>query len=396
MATVAVLALVAAACSKKSVTATTPPSGPTSGGAKPEVDFAFFGALSGDYKLLVIHGFQAAQLAFDQANAAGDLPVKVVLVPEDTQGSGDQAAPLVDKVVNDSKFVGVIGPAFSGESAAVGDRLDQAGLPFITTSATDDALSTHGWTHWFRGVGDNSDEAKPAGQYIENVLKPNCTFVASDGSAYGKGLAAIVESNLAGDAIIPVKPEQDVQPAQKSYLDLVTKVKASGCTAFFYGGYSPEAGLIRKQLTGLNPPKPITMLGGDGIKDETFTSTAGTAGEGTLSICPCSDIVSSTDPVAQKFVSDYKAKYSTDPGIYAAEGWDIAQMYIAAMKAGKTDRQSITDFITNLQGFHGLTKDYTFQPNGELFPTSRTMFVYQDKSGAWAYLGDAATLVAGG
>src|SRR5436189_1036323 len=196
LAMVAVAALVAGACSKKKNTT----SGKTSPGttATKNVKIEFFGALSGDYKLLVIHGYQAAQLAFEQANAGkfGKLPVKITLEPQDTGGSGDQASPLADKVVNDSSVVGIIGPAFSGESAAVGDRFDQAGIPFITPSATDDALATHGWTHWFRGVGNNSDEAKPSAQYIQNILAPNCTFVASDGSAYGHGLAAIVETFL--------------------------------------------------------------------------------------------------------------------------------------------------------------------------------------------------------
>src|SRR5439155_6110307 len=175
---VAVAALVAGACSKKKNTT----SGTTSPGttSTKNVKIEFFGALSGDYKLLVIHGFQAAQLAFEQANAGkfGDLPVKITIEGQDTGGSGDQASPLADKVVNDPTFVGIIGPAFSGESAAVGDRFDQAGIPFITPSATDDALSSHGWTHWFRGVGNNSSEATPAAQYTESVLKQNCKIVA--------------------------------------------------------------------------------------------------------------------------------------------------------------------------------------------------------------------------
>lgn len=397
LAVVATLGMVAAACSKKTNTGggggTTSPGG---GGAQTTVKIAFFGALSGDYKLLVIHGFQAAQLAFEQANAGtfGKLPVKIELIQEDTQGSPDQATPLVDKVVSDSDVVGVIGPAFSGESGAVGDRLDQAGIPFITQSATDDALATHGWTHWFRAVANNSDEAKPAAQYIQAILKPDCTFVASDGSAYGHGLAAIVFNNLK-DAGAKVDSEEQVQPGQKDYSALVTKAKASGCQAFFYGGYSPEAGLIRKQATDAGL-KSTTMLGGDGIKDDTFLSTSGPAGSGTLSFCPCADIVGSDDAAAQKFVTDYKGKFGTDPGIYAAEAYDIAQIYIAAFKAGKTSRDQITSFVQGLQGFHGLTKDYTWQPDGELFPSSRAMFIYKDDGSTWTFVGNAAELVAAG
>ncbi|MFN2589302.1 MAG: branched-chain amino acid ABC transporter substrate-binding protein, partial [Actinomycetota bacterium] len=220
------------------------------GGEKQTVKIAFFGALTGDYKQLVIHAAQAAKMAFDQANEGkfGDLPVRIEFVEQDTQGSGDQASPLADKVVADPSFVGVIGPAFSGESAATGDKFDQAAIPFVTPSATDDALATHGWTHWFRGVGNNSDQAKPASLYIQNVINPNCTFVASDGTAYGHGLASIVHTVLS-DAGLQVESEEQVAPAQKDYSALVTKIQGAGCKTLFYGGYSPEAGLIRKQMS---------------------------------------------------------------------------------------------------------------------------------------------------
>lgn len=403
LAVVAVTALVAGACSKKSETTDQSPSGGTTSAPaeKTPVKIEFFGALSGDYKLLVIHGYQAAQLAFEQANAGkfGALPVTITIEGQDTGGSGDQASPLADKVVNDPSVVGIIGPAFSGESAAVGDRFDQAGIPFITPSATDDALSTRGWTNWFRGVGSNSDEAKPAAQYIQNVLAPNCTFVASDGSAYGHGLAAIVYNNL-NDAAQKVQPEEQVQQGQKDYSALVTKVASSGCKAMFYGGYSPEGGLIRKQMSDAGL-KNVTVIGGDGLKDDTFLSVAGNSGEGTLAVCPCvspGELASGAGATADQintFIADYKAKFGEDPGIYALEGWDIAQLYIAAFKAGKTTRAEITDFVRNVVNFPGLAKTYSWQPDGELFPTSRVMYLYQDKGGVWSFLGNAADLAAG-
>jgi branched-chain amino acid transport system substrate-binding protein len=361
------------------------------------VKIGFFGALTGDYKLLVIHGAQAAQLAFEQANAAGDLPVTIEFVQHDTQGSGDQASPLSDQVIQDSAYVGIIGPAFSGESAAVGDKFDQAGLPFVTPSATDDALATHGWTHWFRAVANNSDQAKPSAAYIQNVVKPNCTFVASDGTAYGHGLAAIAFTQL-NDAGVSAEPEEQVAPGQKDYSALVTKIQGSGCKSVFYGGYSPEAGLIRKQMNqaGLSD---VVMNGGDGIKDDAFLSTAGRAAEGTISACPCvspDDLAESAGNVAgiQKLITDYTGKFGEAPGIYAAEGWDVAQIFISAFKAGKTDRESITSYIRGLQGFAGLAKAYSWQPDGELFPASRLMFMYEAKGGEWAFLGDAATVAA--
>jgi branched-chain amino acid transport system substrate-binding protein len=387
LAIVAVLGLLAAACSKKTN------SGGGGSGSKTAVKIAYVGALSGDYKLLVEPGFQAASMAFEQANAAGDLPVTITIVPEDTQGNPDQAPAVANKIVSDDSFVGVIGPAFSGESQAAGPTLDQAGIPFVTPSATNPPLDANGWTHWFRGVGNDNSQGPTAADYIAKVLNPNCTFMASDGSAYGKGLADVVQQTLTTDGA-KLEKQQTIQPGQKDYSALVSKIKSSGCKAVFFGGYSPEAGLIRKQMSGAGL-NDVTLVGGDGIKDETFTGTAAASGDGTIATCPCASVTDSTDPAAQKFVSDFTAKYGAPPGVYSGEGWDIAQMYIAAFKSGATTRQAITDYIAGISGFKGLTKTYTFQSNGELDDSSVTIYVYKDDGGSWTYLGPATDVISG-
>ncbi len=357
------------------------------------VKIEFMGALSGDYKLLVEPGFEAAKLAFDQANASGDLDVKVVLEAQDTQGDPTQATSIANKIVSDDAVVGVIGPAFSGESGAVGDTLDQAGIPFVTQSATDDALSTHGWTHWFRALGNNSSQAVPEAQYIAQITKPNCAVVAQDGSAYGKGLAEIAAKTLT-DSGVDVSSQEQVDPNSKDFSALVAKVQSSGCKALSYGGYSPQAGPIRKQLTqaGLSD---VQMVAGDGIKDDAFLQLAGDAGEGTIAGCGCAEINNSDDPDAKKFVADFTAATGDAPGIYAAEGWDVAQIFIAAMKDGNTDRASITDFIANLSGFKGLTKTYSFQDNGELDEAAVVTFFYKDTGGEWVVQGPSTDILTG-
>lgn len=384
VAVVAILGMVATACSKKT------PSG-SSGGGKQTVKIGYMGALSGDYKFLVQPGFQAAQLAFDQANASGNLPVKVELVPEDTQADPTQATSVAQSIVNDSSFVGVIGPAFSGESAAAGKVLDAGGIPFVTPSATNPTLAQNGWTHWFRAVGNDNSQGPVAASYIAKVLKPNCAFVASDGSTYGKGLADVVQASLKTDGVSSPN-QQTIDPNAKSWPALVAAIKNSGCKALFYGGYSAQSGPLRKQMTQAGLAN-VMMVSGDGSEDSTFLQQSGSAGTGTITTCPCADINSATDSASKAFISAYTAKWGQAPGIYSGEAWDIAQMYIAAFKAGKTSRSAITTFLHSLNGFKGLTKSYTFQPNGELETSSVAIYIYKDENGSWTYLGPSTTVI---
>jgi branched-chain amino acid transport system substrate-binding protein len=385
VAVIGVFAILAAACGDDE-----PTGGGDGDGEKPVVKIAFFGAITGDLSALVLGGLNGAQLAFQQANEAGDMPVTVEIEGFDTQADPAVAAPLVEEVVTDDAYVGVIGPAFSGESLGVGPRLDEAGIPRITQSATDDALSEQGWTGWFRALGNNSDMGLPAAHYID-AQAPSSVCAASDGTAYGLGLKDIVVATV-GEAGIEVALDEDVEAGLDDYSALVTNIADTGCPILFYGGYSPEAGLIRDQMTdaGLSD---VLMVGGDGIKDSTFLETAGDSAEGTIVSCPCADLSASEDPAAQQFISDYQAEFGEEPPIYSYEGYDVAQIYIAAFKAGNTDRASIIEFVQGLEGFPGLTKNYTWEENGELTPEGKVIYFYEVQGGEFVGLGTEEEVV---
>jgi branched-chain amino acid transport system substrate-binding protein len=387
-AAIAVLAIVAAACSSGNDNN----NGGGGGGNEKTVKLAFVGALTGAAAQAVIPGYQGASLAFDQANEGkfGDVGVKIELVQEDTQGSPTIAPPVATKVANDPDFVGVLGPNFSGESAAVGPTFDDAGIPFVTWSATNPTLATNGWTHWFRANGNDNSQGPSGALYISDVLKPNCAFVSSDDSTYGKGLAQIVlkslnDGGLQTDSSGIGAVANGGTGETKDFSALITKAKQSGCTAMYYGGYDAEGGNLRAQMTqqGLTD---VTLVGGDGIFTGTFTKDAGAAGTGTVATCPCGDITKSTNPDATTFNSDYKAKWGADPGIYSGEAYDVARIYIDGLMAGNTDRQSLTDYIAGVN-YTGLTKTYSFQSNHELDPTQVKIFYWKDNAGTWEFLG---------
>ncbi|MFL5799937.1 MAG: branched-chain amino acid ABC transporter substrate-binding protein [Actinomycetota bacterium] len=383
MALIAAVAIVGAACSKK-----------TNGGnenGKTTVKLAFFGALTGAAAGLVVPGFQGAQLAVNQANQGkfGDLPVTIQLVREDTQGSGTQAPPLATKVANDQSFVGVIGPAFSGESQAAGPILDGASVPFVTASATGVSLAANAWKHWFRANANDNTQGPSGAEYVARIQKPSCAYVTSDDTTYGKGLAQVVESTLKSDGVTIQTQLGAVANGgtgeTKDFSALVTKIKASGCPVVFYGGYSSEAPGLRNQMTdaGLSD---VTLVGGDGIKDDTYLKVAGANGDGTIATCPCVDITTNKSADATSFIKDYQALWVTAPGIYSAEYYDVARMYIEAFKAGDKTRDDITNYFDSVN-YQGLTKNYKFGSNHELAATDVRIFIWKVDNSTWVNTG---------
>ena len=361
---VAAMALLLSACGGSS--SSSKASGSSS---KCGLSLGFFGALTGDAANLGINIRDGAKLAVDQYNTRNP-NCKVDLKGFDSEGSPDKAPAVALQAINDKTVVGIIGPAFSGESEATGEAFSEAGLTTISASATNPKLTTLGWKTFHRVLGNDASQGPAAGLYIKNILKDTKVFVIDDASAYGKGLADEVKTT-AGSAA----GTDTVQQKQTDFSATVTKVKSSGADAVFYGGYYQEAGLLVKQLREAGVK--AHFVAGDGVKDDGFIKAAGSAAaEGAILTCPCNP----PDKVQGTFFADYKAATGRDPGTYSAEAFDAANVFLAAISAGKTSRKDILDFVGTYDA-KGITKQIKFDSTGEIAKENIVVWAYIVKNG---------------
>ncbi len=409
LAILAVLALVGAACKKSS-----PPSGTTTGGAttsstsggggttaaqKIDVTVYAQGAWTGPYNYLVLPGIQGMQLHFKELNAEADFPANVKLAQADTQGSGDNAPPVAATVVQDPNTVAVAGPAFSGESRAVGDTYNQAGIPFVSQSATAVDLDANGWDYWYRTVGNDDLQGGNDGHFIAKVVKSKKLYVSDDASDYGKPLADTVDRTAKADGV-SIAGRQSIAPTD-DYSALISDIKASGADTVFYGGYDADFAKIVKQ--GKAAGLTVKWMSGDGSCSSTFLSSAGDSAEGTYLSIPSN--------LGGDFVAKYNAAYGSQASsvpVYAAEGYDVAGLIGEGIKeaiAGgattptdiRTGIKNYLDGLTIASPFKGVAKDIAFTQNHELDAkdSASLLYFYQVKSGKMSPLGNAADLKLG-
>src|SRR5262249_14776645 len=135
------------------------------------------------------------ELAVEQWNK--DNPdCKVTLKDYDSQGDPQKAPALADQAIADKTVLGIVGPAFSGESKAVDPKFDQAVLPIITPSATNPDLSKNGWKIFHRMLATDAKQGPDVANFIKDTLKAKTVFVIDDQSEYGKGIADQVRKTL--------------------------------------------------------------------------------------------------------------------------------------------------------------------------------------------------------
>jgi branched-chain amino acid transport system substrate-binding protein len=347
------------------------------------IKIGFMGDLTGQSSGIVIPPHQGAEMAIDQYNATNP-PRKIELIPYDSQGSPDQAVPLVTKAIQQDKIVGLIGPAFSGESKAVDPVLEQGKIPSISASATNPGLAQHGWKYFHRVVATDAAQGPAIADFLISAKSPRKAFVISDDQEYSVGLADAVNQELKAKGV-PVDRDKFAQ-ASSDYSSSVAKIQADHPDVIFYGGYYSQAGRLLKQLRD----NGVTALfaTGDGSLDQGLISGAGqSAAEGAIVGCPCAvPGQNSTSGALKKFYDDYTAKFHAEPAVYSTEGYDAATAFIKAIQAGSTTPDAINNFLSTLS-FQGIAKPVKFQPDGDV--VSSDIFIHQVKNGKLELLGDS-------
>jgi branched-chain amino acid transport system substrate-binding protein len=362
---------------------------------KTDVSVWFQGALSGPYNYLVIPSFQGAQLRVDELNADESFPYNITLERGDTQGSPDNAPTVVEEVVSDPNTVAVIGPQFSGESAASGDTYNDSAIPFVTGAATNVALGEEGWDYWYRAIGNDGGQGGFMGKYIAGQLKPASLFVAHDKSEYGQPLAETVRDTVE-EAGVEVAGFEGAESGQEDYSALISAVESSGAEAFFFGGYDADFGKIAKQArdAGLDIP----LASADGSLSSTFTDLAGNVSDVHL-IAPTN--------ISGDFIQKYNDEVGGDASavpVYAAEGYDVASLIGEGLLAcgegcsPEEAREAIKGYLDGLaeSPYQGVAKEYAFADNHELLALEEApqdlYYLYEVQNGEISSLGSAAEL----
>ncbi len=342
----------------------TTPADPAGDGkaACPPVSIAMAGALNGPDAALGINIKNGVQLAVDKHNAANP-GCQVQLKTFDTEGDPQKATAIAPQIVDDAFTIGLVGPAFSGETKATGSVFDQAGLVAATASATNVTLSEQGWKTFFRGLANDGVQGPSVANYLKNTLGLKKVCVVDDSTDYGTGLAQAVRETLG--PVADTACNISVKKGDKDFSAAVTQVKGQSPDAVFYSGYYSEAAPFVQQLrdggyTG-------KFVSADGTKDPEFVKQAGQSSKDAILSCPCG-------PPTGTFADEYAKKFGQPAGTYSTEGYDLGTILVKGIDSGAITRPALLDYVKKYDG-QGVARKYQWTDKGEL--TTTLIWIYK-------------------
>ena len=353
---------------------------PPATGSDPVLKIGFIGILSGQYKSYGVDEQDGAQLAIDQANAAGGVTFNgtaytLSLDSQDDAADATKGAQGATKLVDDG-VVAVIGGTFSTATIAESKIFSDNGITQISPSATNPKYTSQGFKTAFRVVGRDDQQGPADADFMVKTLMCTKVGIIDDKSTYGQGLADAVNLQVPKDSGTVVDREH-VDATQSDFSAQLTAMKGHNPEIIFYGGYSPQSGPLVAQARRLGIK--ATFVSGDGTQDAEFIKLAGPDADGQFA--SNAGPAPALEPGYATFQAAFKAKFGVDIFQYAPQAYDATNIIINAIKAGGPTKSAILAGVTATNNYQGVAQTYAFTSTGDVKESIFT--IYKVESGNW-------------
>ncbi|WP_097956253.1 MULTISPECIES: branched-chain amino acid ABC transporter substrate-binding protein [Streptomyces] len=351
--------------------------------------------LTGDLSALGLGIKNSADLAVKTANKEKTVPG----VTFKLEALDDQAQPSVGqqnavKLIGTKEVLGVVGPLNSGVAQSMQKPLNDAKLTQVSPANTGTELTQgNNWktgdkkrpfASYFRTATTDQIQGAFAAKYLFETAKIKDVYLIDDQKPYGAGLAASFKAKFTelGGKIVGT---DHVNPEDRDFNSVATKVKSSKAKAVYYGGEYPAGAPLSQQI---KDSVKIPFMGGDGMYSADFISLNKKA-EGDIATSvgkPVEELES-----AKKFIADYKtAGYKDAYEAYGGGTYDATWSIIEAVKivAAENDgkipaedgRAKVLAAMDKVK-FEGVTGPVSFDEFGDT--TNTLMTAYQVTGGKW-------------
>ena len=162
----------------------------------------------------------------------GGKHAKFELVAEDDAADPKQGTAAATKLC-DQKVNGVVGHLNSGTTIPASKIYNACGMPEITPSATNPALTKQGFNNVFRLLANDNALGSGLALYAADALKLKRIAVIDDRTAYGQGVAEVFKKAAAARGI-EIVSEQYTNDKATDFMSILTAIKSKNPAMTFY------------------------------------------------------------------------------------------------------------------------------------------------------------------
>ncbi len=328
----------------------------------------------------LLHGIR---LALDIAKEEWGL-TSVGLVVKDTTMLNSPLRVEMQQLLNEFQPRAIIGPLLTREIRNLGRLPDDYATPFITPSSTLLNVRQYG-SFWFNTAMTSSVQAKRLVEYAVMKLDYHRFCIIYPQTAYGRELADMFSKEVlhsGGEIIAAEGYDED----QRDIGEQLRRIKAKDLTlygleepeetltgeerlvytpgfdAVFLPGQSVQLAMIAAQLAFFDMNVPI--LGSNSWHTPELFRWAKQDLNGSIFVDGF--FLNSPDPSVQMFIQRYRARYQTDPSLFAVQAFDAATLVLETLRKGAQSGQDVWDQLVRRSDLPALSGFASFSSAGTL------------------------------
>ena len=297
---------------------------------------------------------------------------------------------------NNASVIGVIGTFNSGCAKLVIPIANRESLAMVSPANTYPGLTEggpgteagepdnyypSGTRNYARVVWNDQFQGAANAQYAKELgLKK--VFILNDGETYGLGIATLF-SDYAKKLGIQILGNQKWDKKASSYESLASRISSSGADAVFLGGIvCNNGGKLIKDIKAGAPN--VQLLGPDGWTPISATIEGAGAAANNMYISQPGVPVDQLKGTGKEFVDGFTAAEGKAPNPYTAYAAQAAQVLLAAIEKGGTDRAAVSSALFETDVTDGIIGSFQIDENGDT--TLGLVSVYQIKNGEETYV----------
>lgn len=322
-----------------------------------------------------LDGFQIRIEEQNQAGGVNGAKLRLIIVDNKSDKSDSVAA--YRKLVGTDRVTAVFGPVTSTNALELRRDAEQAKVPVITPTATNDKVTRKN-AYMFRSCFKDSFQGQVVAQYVARRGLKKAAILTDTNSDYSKGLSASFKAafEAAGGAVVA---QEGYRQGDKVFGPQLKTAIEGGAEVIFVPGYPPEVPLIIKDAKAAGFAG--RLCGADGWDQPSVLQESGD----NIIDCFITGMFSAEDqrPLVQAFVKTVSAKLGKAPGTFEAQGYDTASLLIEALKRGTTP-EAVKDGLLAIKDFEAVTGSITITPDGDAVKNAPILGIVKQPGGSYA------------
>lgn len=267
------------------------------------------------------------EMAVLEVNSSGTMKEKMICCFEDDCGDPGKAREAARRLINDKKVRAIVGSYSNLCTLAVAEVAEAAKTPFISPSSASDLISTSGYRWVFRMNAPAPHYALTILDFLTNVMQVHNVAILYENDDFGIKTSEMMK-NYAKEMKCTVVADTMYDPTAEDFSPMLKALQDKKPQALLMISHIEDAvKLVRtSRMLGLGR---IYAGCGAGFATSKFISLGKRDVEHVFTLTQWNAEVAW--PGAEKFASNYKAKFGDTPEYHSAETYAAIQVLASAI-----------------------------------------------------------------